>query len=64
MRGDRFICGEGGIAFGHPEWGLKFDSLHLQAAYGRLRFLFSISGSSELDRLFQTKNPQQKLRVH
>jgi hypothetical protein len=38
------------------KWGrLKSSSLHLQPAFGRLRFLFSASGSSELDRLLQTK---------
>ena len=44
--------------------GLEFKSMHLQAAFSRLRFLFSISGPSKLGRLLQTKNPQQKLRVH
>ena len=55
-----FVCGEGGIAFGDPLLGgLKTSSWHLQTAEGRLRFLFSTSGSSELDRLLRTKNPQR-----
>ena len=51
---------EGGIGFADPLGaGLKTSSWHLQTASGRLRFLFSTSGSSELDRLFRTKNPQR-----
>ena len=58
------FCGEGGIGCADPlEGGLRCIALHLQTAYGRLRFLFSTSGSSELDRLFRTKNPQLALRV-